>query len=667
MTIPPNQMQRIKDQVNELRNDITSCLNRLAILESILDENNDEHNVTPTLPICDEHHHADGQPPPPPHNTEQQLMKKSQVRNVLTIPTLPYDRNKPQFKIDEEDFQHIQEILQLRISHGTSIERALNELTTIDTSSGAYRVTSLYIKDEPSRRTYNQPHLPLSLCNMDALREINVQGTQIETLFDEYSDTANVITNLDRITLSHMPRLQRLPSNLGSFTKLETLQLVELHIDALPDSLSSLGESLETVMITCCDNLTELPNGFEKLHSLKRLDTWMTPIQQLPEKFGDLTNLQYLEMEFEHLSQLPEGFQNLTELRTLRTGEVAFHFPVPHLPNLESLQTSLSNFRHFDHSPTTTHLSLIHKCEDIEDTSVLDSAFRYLSKWSHIKILFIALSCDATYSLHEGFFSSFQQLQELGVICKLGSLEIYIDDITRLEKLKSLNLEKCNLISSQSLANAPPLLNLKKVNLLKISVGLELLQLIKAPHLEKLCMRHCSALNDAMFANLCTKWISTFESLHTMDVRDCSIENIQPEHFQHLGKTNLRSIDLRGNPIMEDFEDELEITLLPLVQYCHSLCDFGDTSMPASVAYHLCLNSLRHFVLRGQTICAKGLWALIFENVLRGMSLVSLRNRQMSQVEAIYVLLKQRGAEELFGSLDVEAKDGKDVEVLDGL
>ncbi|KAG7355393.1 hypothetical protein IV203_000079 [Nitzschia inconspicua] len=205
MATSPNQIRRIKDQVNELRNDMTSCLNRLAILESILDENNDEHNNATSPPPED--HHADGQPPPP-HNTEQQLMKQSQLRNVLTISTVPYDRNKPQFKIDEEDFQHIQEILQLRISDGTSIERALNELTTIDTSIWAYRVISLYIEDEPSRRTYNQPHLPLSLCNMDALREINVQGTQIETFFDEYSDTENVKTNLKDVQ-----NLQMLNSN----------------------------------------------------------------------------------------------------------------------------------------------------------------------------------------------------------------------------------------------------------------------------------------------------------------------------------------------------------------------------------------------------------------------------------------------------------------------
>ncbi|KAG7349952.1 leucine rich repeat LRR-containing protein [Nitzschia inconspicua] len=584
-------------------------------------------------------------------------IKKQKTRNVLTALTIPYDRNKPQLKIDEEDFEDVQEILRLRMSDGTSIEDAVNDSLTIDDSRGQYRVLCLNIYDlldEEGTVWYDQPHLPRSLCNMDALEEINVNGTHIETLFSEDEDCnfTNVIPNLDHMSLESMPRLQRLPSNLGSFTKLQRIELRGLSINALPDSLSSLGESLEVIFITECENLTHLPNGFEQLYSLRHLYIKSTPIQQLPTNFGNLTKLEDLEMEFEHLTYLPSGFKNLKSLMTLSTGKGNFNFPVPHLPNVQSLTTSISNLCRFEQAPTVKNLHMTCQCKNDTDTSVLGSELRHVSTWSQIVDLFMFFKGDAVnYTLYEGFIASFQQLTSLLVSCNISQLEIYLDEIACLEHLKWLDLSSCNLKSKQSLIQPAPLLNLETINLRHITVGLELLPLINAPYLQVLSISHCSTLNDASFSNLCANWFSTFKTLHTLSIKHCSIENIQPDHFQHLGKTNISSFGMKDNPICYEYEDEMERKLLPLVKQCQFLCDFGSVTVPESVAYYLCLNSLRRFVLGGQRICSKGLWALIFEKATRGIRLVSYHNRDMSQADAIFALLKERAVTDLYGNL----------------
>ncbi|KAG7350314.1 leucine rich repeat LRR-containing protein [Nitzschia inconspicua] len=694
----PNNIKFLQDQLKDLRVQSMVYANRLAILDeertglasvieknksleatlqSMLDkesqinnDNNNEHFAIPLPPIHDflEEHHASTPAQVPPSKTEQELMPHPESRNVLTIPTFPYECHKPHLKIDEKDFGHLQEILELRIYHRTSIHLALDELVNIDTSSGQYRVTSLHIGDETAEipRWYDLPHLPVSLCNMDALKEIHVYHARLQTLFseDEADDYMRVVPNLRILHLVSMSRLQHLPRNLGSFTSLEKLHLSRLPIDALPDSLSSLGTSLESITITDCENLTDLPNGFGQLHNLQHLEIKSTPIHQLPESFGDLKRLRHLDMDFQHLTQLPEGFKNLTNLQTLKTGEGTFHFSVPHLPSVEFLETSVSNLHQFDQTQTKDmHLHLRCCCQLTDEASVLDSNFDYLTIWSQVAVLHLDfLGYTPDYKLYEGFFSSVHQLQALKVRCHYVERDVYIDEVACLEKLKSIELKRCHLRPTHFLFQPPQQPNLEKISLSIITGGLELLPLIKAPCLKSLEMSFCFALDDAMFANLCTKWISHFESLHTMDVRGCSIRNIKPEHAQHLGKTDLRCIDLRYNPIWDGSDDELEKKLLPLVQHCHSLCDFGhDSEVPASVAYHLCWNSLRCLVLGGQRICSKGLWALILENATRGMSLVSSCNRHMSQAEVIYVLLKQRAAEELFGSLDVEGEDGKEV------
>ncbi|KAG7349988.1 small GTP-binding domain protein [Nitzschia inconspicua] len=586
-------------------------------------------------------------------------IKKQKTRKVLTATVWKYDQWIMEVKIDQEDCENIQEIVQMRKSDGTPIEDAVTDVAVINRMDGLYRVKKLKLYDEVEEDDtgwYDQPHLPISVCNLDAVREMVIKGTQIETFFseDDDPDYSKVIPNLQKIHLESMPRLRCLPSNLGSFSKLQNLELTKLPIDALPDSLSSLAESLRTLKITRCRNLTGLPEGFGQLHSLQHLETFGTPIQHLPDNFGNLERLQRLEMEFQHLKQLPSGFSSLTNVWTLTTGRGAFHFPVPHPPNLSHLATSVYNIHQFAQRSTVRDLDLDCPCDNNNnntEASVTDAELHHLSTWSNLVSLnFNFFGSDTyEYTLPKGLFSSFSELKRLRVGCTAEQkLAIYVDEIPCLKKLEDINLISCILKSAQSLEDPEPLQNLNEIALHDIKGGLELLSEIRAPFLKTLYFEDCVGMDDSMFSHLCISWFPHLKNLRSLKITRCSIANIQPEHLHCLGKTDLVSIGLRDNPIFRGSKNDLERKLLPLVQHCQFLCDFGGEDVPTNVAYHLCLNSFRRRVTGEQRICPKGLWAFIFEKPVvkatRGFN-----KEHLCQADVIYAMMKELAVTELYG------------------
>ncbi|KAG7349991.1 leucine rich repeat LRR-containing protein [Nitzschia inconspicua] len=612
---------------------------------------------------------------------EKPSIKRHKTRNVLKLPCNNCVWIK-QLKIDEEDFENIKDIIKLKMSDGTSIEKAVSNVTTSDPFfTSKYRITSLTLRDNGDAATfwYDQPHLPNSLCNVDAVRSVYIEGTQIETLFSENTDrnhrreisvhelslvsmprlrclSFNLVSfpNLQSLFLKSLPRLPCLPSNIGSFAKLKKLQLIKLPIDSLPKSLSSLGESLETLVIRYCEDLTHLPKEFGQLHSLKALEIFGTPIRELPESFGNLHSLQHLEMEFHHLTKLPPSFDNLTSLWTLNPGSDAFNFPVPHLPHLKKLETSVYNLQHFDQGRTVKHFMFDYFGDNTTETRLVHSGLINERVWNRqIPLAIKSKGGTQEYKLLTSSFPSFPKLTRFRLACGMGqNFTIYFDEIPGLKQLEHLDLIGFALLkSAQSLQDPAPVLNLKSISLCDIKGDLELLSGIRAPCLEMLHVEDCSSMDDVMFGHLCTNWFPHLKNLQSLKIIHCSISNIQPEHVQHLGKTNICSMDLQDNPILDGSKNELEKKLLPLVQNCQYLSDFGGIRVPRSVLHHLCLNFIRCHVLEGQRICSKALWALIFENAMTRVNCDTLRCRvewELCQPGVIYVLLKDRAATELY-------------------
>ncbi|KAG7373761.1 leucine rich repeat LRR-containing protein [Nitzschia inconspicua] len=609
-------------------------------------------------------------------------IKKQKRRNVLK---LPYKNGvwKKDIKIDEEDFENIQDIIKLRTSDGTSIEDAVIKVTASDPFfTSKYRITCLKLRDNGDAETfwYDQPQLPHSLCNLDALRDMTIVGTQIETLFSENTDrnyrreisvyelslvsmprlqclSFNLVSfpNLQSLFLESLPRLPCLPSNIGSFAKLKKLQLMKLPIDSLPKSLSSLVESLETLVIRYCKNLTHLPKEFGQLRSLEALEIRGTPILELPESFGNLNSLQYLKMEFHHLTKLPPSFDNLTNLQTLNPGSDTFNFPVPHLPHLKNLVTSVYNLQHFDQERTVKHFMFDHFGDNTTETKLVHSGLINERDWNRqIPLAIKSKGGTHEYMLLQSSFSSFPKLTRFRLACGMGqNFTIYFDEIPGLKQLEHLDLIGFTLLkSARTLQDPAPVLNLKSISLCDIKGDLELLSEIRAPLLEMLYLEDCSSMDDVMFGHLCTNLFPHLKNLQSLNLIRCSISNIQPEHVKHLGKTNICSINLKDNPILDGSENELEKRLLPLVQNCQYLSDFGGEDVPRIVLHHLCLNFIRRHVLEGQRICSKALWALIFDNAMIGMKCSRLCSRvewELCEPGVIYFLLKERAATELYG------------------
>ncbi|KAG7363711.1 hypothetical protein IV203_027072 [Nitzschia inconspicua] len=264
-----------------------------------------------------------------------------------------------------------------------------------------------------------------------------------------------------------------------------------------------------------------------------------------------------MEMEFQHLTELPPGFNSLTSLYTLDTGTVIFNFPVPHLPYLEYLETSVYNIHQFAQTRTVRELDLYCHCDNAPEALVLDLEFSYLSTWTNLATLKIRFRGHPfEYTLPKGSFTTFTKLKILLLSCgERQEFGVYIDELPCLLQLNDLRLFGCMLKSTKPLAHPVTLPNLASISLHNMKGGMELLSVIRAPCLSSISLNDCSTIDDVTFGNLCTNWFPHLKELCNLYARRCSIVNIRPDQFQHLGETNVCSFDLEDNPIFHGLEE----------------------------------------------------------------------------------------------------------------
>ncbi|CAL4997866.1 unnamed protein product [Urochloa decumbens] len=84
---------------------------------------------------------------------------------------------------------------------------------------------------------------------------------------------------------------------LGHFPTLEELEFFECELMSLPESLLHLS-SLRSLTLSCCDNISALPEWLGDLSSLRSLMIYDCPVKSLPASIQQLTNLQKLHVWF---------------------------------------------------------------------------------------------------------------------------------------------------------------------------------------------------------------------------------------------------------------------------------------------------------------------------------------------------------------------------------
>src|SRR5688572_1746626 len=152
----------------------------------------------------------------------------------------------------------------------------------------------------------------------------------------------------------------RIPREIGSFTKLKTLNIGGLSTKQLPPEIGDLAR-LETLNLAYMQSLPSLPSTIGKLEKLRDLQAPYAGIKTLPPTIGqckalrtiNFTNSQLVEVHaslwdctaLEQLSlpegvrTLPAGIAALGKLRALEISVQALASIASELPKLKSLET----------------------------------------------------------------------------------------------------------------------------------------------------------------------------------------------------------------------------------------------------------------------------------------------------------------------------------------
>ncbi len=110
-------------------------------------------------------------------------------------------------------------------------------------------------------------------------------------------------------------QLSSLPSEIGSLSALQRINLDYNHLKSLP---SEIGNLVNLKVLHLCDNeLESLPSGFSKLNNLQYLDLQLNLLESFPQELINLTNLLQLGLAYNQLSSLPPDVGNLTNLEVL--------------------------------------------------------------------------------------------------------------------------------------------------------------------------------------------------------------------------------------------------------------------------------------------------------------------------------------------------------------
>ncbi|KAK9214451.1 hypothetical protein WN944_006443 [Citrus x changshan-huyou] len=367
----------------------------------------------------------------------------------------------------------------------------------------------------------------------------SLNGSILVELFSKVACLRALVIRQWFVPLDDQNFIREIPENIGKLIHLKYLNLSELCIERLPETLCELY-NLQKLAVRWCTNLRELPAGIGKLMNMRSLMNGQT----------------------EKLKYLPIGISRLTSLRTLEKFVVGGGVDGGSTCRLESLK----------------NLQLLRECrvEGLSNVSHVDEAER-LQLYNKKNLLRLHLEFGRVVDGEgeEGrrknekdkqLLEALQpplNVEELWILFYGGNIfPKWLTLLTNLRELKLFSCVNCEHLPplGKSLLEKLTLYNLISVK----RVGDEFLgieessvddtssssSVIAFPKLKSLKIEDLDELEEWNYRVTRKENISIMPRLSSLEIDCCSKLNVLPDHL--LQTTTLQELSIRGCPILEE-------------------------------------------------------------------------------------------------------------------
>jgi Leucine-rich repeat (LRR) protein len=179
----------------------------------------------------------------------------------------------------------------------------------------------------------------------------------------------------------------------SEFTKAKTWFLAVLPDIGRLDQLEDLSFAYSRVDNGYGDSaylpIMELPDSFQYLFNLKKLNCDTNELTQIPEWIGDLTNLQYLNFQNNKLTKLPDSIGNLTDLTVFSCS----NNPLTKLPDAIGNLTNLTTFSCSNNNLTKLPDSMM-KLTNLQEFHCENNQLTELPEWINQLTKLEKIYCD---------------------------------------------------------------------------------------------------------------------------------------------------------------------------------------------------------------------------------------------------------------------------------
>ena len=180
-------------------------------------------------------------------------------------------------------------------------------------------------------RFNNITTLPDNIGSYSKLIELSLLNNKLITIPDNIGN----LTSLKSLSLS-TNQLTTLPESIGNLVNLQWLYLGSNRLTAIPNTIGDLSN---LTSLSLRDNyLTVLPDTIGNLSNLKCLQIDRNQLVRLPDSIGNLVELTELNLSINRLTELPDSIGNLTKLTHLNLNNNCLNSLPESIGNLIGLQ-----------------------------------------------------------------------------------------------------------------------------------------------------------------------------------------------------------------------------------------------------------------------------------------------------------------------------------------